>query len=131
MITAVALACGRAPATTRPHPTSAPMDTLTRYEQLNDFVGKNVWVEGILKMEKFTNKGGRILEFYEFWLEMNDGNSVLLRNVGEAMSKEPFTHYVRIKAHVFHGMLDTDDPNVQSRVGFRLDFTDVQIISRR
>lgn len=100
------------------------------YAELESFKGKNIKAEGILIMEKFTDKGGREHETYEFWLEMDGGNKVKVRNVGEAMSKEPFTHKVHLDCKVFYGNIDSDDPKVQSRVGFRLDFTTVTIIDR-
>ena len=100
------------------------------YAELESYKGKKIKAEGILIMEKFTDKGGREHEAYEFWLEMDGGNKVKVRNVGEAMSKEPFTHKVHMDCKVFYGNIDSDDPKVQSRVGFRLDFTTVTIIDR-
>lgn len=107
------------------------MPVISNYEDLKANIGKDVILEGIMKMEKFVNKGGREFEFYEFWLEMNDGHQILLRNRGEAMSKEPFTHKVHIEGNLFYGNVDSTNPNAQSRVGYRLDFTKVTIVERR
>lgn len=100
------------------------------YDELKIHIGKDIIAEGTLLMEKFVDKGGREHESYEFWLEMDGGNKVKVRNVGEAMSKEPFTHKVHMACKVFYGNIDSDDPKVQSRVGYRLDFTTVTIIDR-
>ena len=110
--------------------TISTMDTITTYAGLKPYIGKEAYVEGVLLMKKFVDKRGREHEIYEFWLEMDGGNRVMVRNIGEAMSKEPFTHKVRMKALVFYGNIDSDSPEVQSRVGYRLDFTEVVIIKR-
>ncbi len=106
------------------------MKIITRFEELNEVINQEVLVEGILLMKKFVNKANKTLDFYEFWLEMDNKNLVKVKNVGQAMSKEPFTHKVRLKTTVFFGNIDSSDPNVQSRVGYRLDFTEVEIIQR-
>ena len=103
---------------------------VSTYAELEKYKGKNITAEGTLLMEKFIDKGGREHEMYEFWLEMDGGNKVKVNNVGEAMSKEPFTHKVHMECKVFYGNIDSDDPKVQSRVGYRLDFTTVTIIDR-
>jgi hypothetical protein len=107
------------------------MTVIKNYEDLKANIGKDVILEGIMKMEKFVDKRNRVHEFYEFWLEMNDGHQVKLRNAGEAMSKEPFTHKVHIEGNLFYGNIDSSNPEAQSRVAYRLDFTKVTIVERR
>lgn len=108
------------------------MDILTHSSSFKDYVGKEVVLEGLMQMKKFNNKAGRGMDFYEFYLEMQDGTSILLRNnTGKALSKEPFTHKVHLRGKIFYGNIDDNDPKVQSRVGYRFDFTEWKIIERR
>ena len=91
-------------------------------------MGENVVLEGVMLMEKFTDKKGSVHDFYEFWLEMNGNQRVFLRNAGEAISKEPFTRKVHIEGKLFHGNIDSDNEIAQSRVGYRLDFYKITIV---
>lgn len=110
----------------------ASMVIITHSDQLQDHLGKEVIVEGIMQMKKFVDKGGRIREFYEFYVELADGRLILLRNMtGKPLSKEPFTRKVQLRGRLFYGNIDSDDPEVQSRVGYRFDFTDWKIIARK
>lgn len=112
------------------NPTSMPV--ITESSQLEQSIGQEVIVEGIMQMKKFVNKGGISMEYYEFWVELADGKHILLRNsTGGALSKEPFTHKVHLKGRLFYGSVDSDDPKVQSRIGYRLDFSAWEIVERR
>lgn len=112
---------------------SLSTDVIKNYDELSSSVGKQVILEGKMIMEKFVNKAGKESDFYEFWLEMknskNETQLVMLRNKGEAISKEPITKQVHITGILFHGNIDNDDPKVQSRVGYRLDYTAIKIIA--
>jgi hypothetical protein len=105
-----------------------PATLVTKYDSLQFHKGKTVILEGIMQMEKFVNKRGDVGDFYEFWLEMDGKNKVKLRNAGDAISKEPFTRKVHIQGVLFYGNIDSDDPKVQSRVGYRLDFNKITIL---
>jgi hypothetical protein len=108
------------------------MPVITESSQLEQHIGKEVVIEGIMQMKKFINKGGVPMEYYEFWVVLADGKNILLRNnTGSALSKEPFTHKVHLTGRLFYGNMDSDDPKVQSRVGYRLDFTAWKIVERR
>lgn len=108
------------------------MSVITESAQLEQHIGKEVIVEGIMQMKKFINKRGMPMEYYEFWVELADGKHILLRNnTGRALSKEPFTHKVHLAGTLFYGNMDSDDPRVQSRVGYRLEFTSWKIVERR
>ncbi|WP_133121469.1 hypothetical protein [Raineya orbicola] len=107
------------------------MKVLTQKSELQENIGKDVILEGIMQMQKFQNKAGRIFEFYEFWLQMADGTRVLLRNnMGHPLSKEPFTRKVHLKGKLFYGNIDSEDGKAQSRLGYRLDFTEWKIVER-
>jgi hypothetical protein len=108
------------------------MPVITESSQLEQHIGKEVVIKGIMQMKKFINKGGVPMEYYEFWVVLADGKNILLRNnTGSALSKEPFTHKVHLTGRLFYGNMDSDDPKVQSRVGYRLDFTAWKIVERR
>lgn len=108
------------------------MEVLTNSSDLKKNVGKEVILEGIMHMKKFRNKANKVIDFYEFWLEMSDGTWVLLRNnTGSPLSKEPFTHKVHLKGQLFFGNIDSNSMHVQSRLGYRLDFTSWEIVDRR
>lgn len=107
-----------------------PLPVIKEYDQLKKYVGKTITLEGTLLMEPFVDKGGRTHEdIQELWLEMNDQHRVKLRNIGEALSKEPFTHRVYIRGTLFYGNIDSDQPEAQSRVGYRLDFDRITMLS--
>lgn len=111
---------------------NAKMTIITKSSELQEQIGKEVILEGIMQMKKFVNKGGREMDFYEFYVELEDGKHILLRNnTGKPLSKEPFTHKVHLTGKLFYGNIDNDDPNVQSRIGYRFDFTSWKIIERK
>lgn len=108
------------------------MPVITESSQLEQYIGKEVILEGLMQMKKFINKGGMPMEYYEFWVELADGKNILLRNsTGAALSKEPFTHKVHLKGTLFYGSIDSNKPEEQSRMGYRLDFTSWKIVERR
>lgn len=110
------------------------LTVISNYDELKPHVGKVVILEGKMTMEKFVNKAGKEGDFYEFWLEMKNTegkiNQVMLRNKGEAISKEPITRQVQITGTLFYGSVDTDNPMAQSRVGYRLDYNAIKIIGQ-
>ena len=111
---------------------NAKMTIITKFSELQEQIGKEVILEGIMQMNKFVNKGGREMDFYEFYVELEDRKHILLRNnTGNPLSKEPFTHKVHLTGKLFYGNIDNNDPQVQSRVGFRFDFTEWKIIERK
>lgn len=110
------------------------MKVLSQKSELQAHINQEVILEGIMQMKKFENKNQAELglEYYEFWLLLADGYKVLLVNkTGKPLSKEPFTKKVRIKGKLFYGDIDNYtqiEEKVQSRVGYRLDFTELKII---
>lgn len=108
------------------------MTVISQSTQLQEHIGREVILEGIMQMQKFVNKGGLEMDFYEFYVELADGKRILLRNnTGKPLSKEPFTHKVHLTGKLFYGNIDNNDPQVQSRVGYRFDFTEWKIIERK
>ncbi|GAB4134049.1 MAG: hypothetical protein OHK0045_19590 [Raineya sp.] len=108
------------------------MTIVSQSTQLQEHIGKEIILEGIMQMRKFVNKGGQEMDFYEFYIELADGKRILLRNkTGNPLSKEPFTHKVHLKGKLFYGNIDSNEPKAQSRLGYRFDFTGWKIIERR
>lgn len=95
------------------------------YKDLEQNKGKNVYVMGTIIKEEFVNKGGRATGIYETLLKLSDGETVHIRNKGE--NKYDFEKFVdkkvKLEAYIFYGNIDSDNPEHQSRVGYRIDFT--------
>lgn len=100
------------------------------YSQLNDLKNKEAIVYGKIVQKEFVNKGGRSTGVMETLLELKDGETVHIRNKGENNYEyEKLTgKKVEIKALIFYGNIDSDNPEHQSRVGFRIDFSEIKVI---
>jgi hypothetical protein len=98
---------------------------VSTYEDLTNYISKEIIAEGIIVEEKFVNKGGKEMNFTEFWLEMNDKHRILLRQKGNAKAKDFLNKKVKTQGNLFYGNVDSDNPNAQSRVGYRLDYTNI------
>jgi hypothetical protein len=59
-----------------------------------------------------------------------DSGMVQLRNGAGPISKEPITQKVHIKGTLNYGSIDSDNPDVQSRLGFWLVFTQIDMLER-
>ena len=75
-------------------------------------------------MNKANKEGG----FTEFWLEMDSSNLVLLRQKDKVFAKDYINHKVQVKGKLFQGNIDSDDPKVQSRYGYRLDYIEINVV---
>lgn len=100
------------------------------YSQLNDLKNKEAIVYGKIIQKEFVNKGGRATGVMETLIELKDGETVHIRNIGENKYEyEKLTgKKVEMKALIFYGNIDSDNPEHQSRVGFRIDFSEIHII---
>jgi hypothetical protein len=90
--------------------------------------GKEVLIYGKIIQKEFVNKGGRNTGVMETLLQLNDGETVHIRNKGE--NKYDYEKLagknVEMKAIIFYGNIDSDNPEHQSRVGFRIDYTEIR-----
>lgn len=95
------------------------------YKDLEQNKGKNVYVIGIIIKQEFVNKGGRATGIYETLLKLSDGETVHIRNKGK--NQYDFEKFidkkVKLEAYIFYGNIDSDNPEHQSRIGYRIDFT--------
>lgn len=100
------------------------------YSQLNDLKNKEATVYGKIVQKEFVNKGGRATGVMETLIELKDGETVHIRNIGENKYEyEKLTgKKVEMKALIFYGNIDSDNPEHQSRVGFRIDFSEIKVI---
>lgn len=85
-----------------------------------------VWKYGIISEDVFVDKGGRthndIKDYYFLTANSEDYINVpKCKGITEKMSDYSFW-YVKARVKNFDGLWDTDDPNVQSRVGPYLIF---------
>ncbi|HAP44755.1 MAG: hypothetical protein A2087_12235 [Spirochaetes bacterium GWD1_61_31] len=101
---------------------------ITDLGKLRQYHGSLVRLDGRMSMESFQDKGGRQHDWFELWLTLDDGQLILLRSVMGPISKQPITHRVRVTGRLFYGNVDSDDPRAQSRVGYRLDFSAMEIV---
>ncbi len=85
-----------------------------------------IWKTGIITEEIFVDKGGRqhqdIKDYYFLTADSEDFINVpKCRGIKEKMSEYSYW-FVKARVKNFDGLWDTDDPNVQSRVGPYLIF---------
>ncbi|MDD3741493.1 MAG: hypothetical protein PHH30_09640, partial [Bacteroidales bacterium] len=85
-----------------------------------------IWKTGIITEEIFVDKGGRphqdIKDYYFLTADSEDFINVSkCKGIKEKMSEYSYW-YVKARVKNFDGLWDTDDPNVQSRVGPYLIF---------
>lgn len=98
---------------------------IANYDSLDGYKSKEIIAIGVVKEEKFVNKGGKEMDFTELWLEMNDGRQIMLRQKGKKSAKDFVNRKSAVQGVLFYGNIDSDNPNAQSRVGYRLDYTDI------
>ena len=78
------------------------------------------WMSGIIKTESFVNKAGiEQPEYQEHYFLCTSGEYFLKKSESHYQTniKEAENKHVKILAHIEDGLWDTNDPNVQSRVG--------------
>ncbi len=99
-------------------------------KQLEEAKGKNSIVYGTIIREEFINKGGRSTGYFETLIKIEDGETVHLRNKGENKYdyQELDNKKVKIEAVIFYGNIDSDNPEHQSRVGYRIDYTTITVV---
>lgn len=92
--------------------------------------GKNAIVYGTIIREEFINKGGRATGNFETLIKLEDGETVHLRNKGENKYnyEELANKKVKIEAVIFYGNIDSDNPEHQSRVGYRIDYGTITVV---
>jgi hypothetical protein len=93
-------------------------------ETLEANKGKNAIVYGTIIREEFINKGGHATGNFETLIKLEDGETVHLRNKGENKYdyKKLEGKKVKMEAVIFYGNIDSDNPEHQSRVGYRIDY---------
>ncbi len=99
-------------------------------KQLEENKGKNAIVFGTIIREEFINKGGRATGNFETLIKLEDGETVHIRNKGENKYnyEELANKKVKMEAVIFYGNIDSDNPEHQSRVGYRIDYTTITVI---
>lgn len=99
-------------------------------KQLEENKGKKVIVYGTIIREEFINKGGRATGNFETLIKLEDGKTIHLRNKGENKYnyEELADKKVKTEAVIFYGNIDSDNPEHQSRVGYRIDYTVITVI---
>lgn len=99
-------------------------------EQMKENKGKNAIVFGTIIREEFINKGGRATGNFETLIKLEDGETVHIRNKGENkyVYEDLSNKKVKMEAVIFYGNIDSDNPEHQSRVGYRIDYTTITII---
>jgi hypothetical protein len=98
--------------------------------QLKENKGKNAVVYGTIIREEFINKGGRATGNFETLIKLEDGETVHIRNKGENKYnyEELANKKVKMEAVIFYGNIDSDNPEHQSRVGYRIDYTTITVL---
>jgi hypothetical protein len=107
------------------------MPVLTHKSQLAAHIGQEVCVEGVLRTRKYIDKAGRTSDFEEPWLEMEAEEWVLVRATStHLLAQLPYDRKVQLVGKVFYGSVDSDDPQVQSRIGYRIDWKEIKIVEK-
>ncbi len=103
-------------------------DSVNYFEQLELSKGKTAVVYGKIIRTDFINKAGKTTGVKETLLELSDGATVNIRNTGD--KKYNYDYYenksVKMTGVVFYGNIDSDNPDHQSRVGYRIDYTSIE-----
>lgn len=99
-------------------------------KEMEENKGKNAYVFGTIIQKEFINKGGRATGVMEILLELKDGETVHIRNKGENIYDYETVKdkKVKLEAIIFYGNIDSDNPEHQSRVGYRIDYTTITVI---
>jgi hypothetical protein len=94
-------------------------------ETLEANKGKNAIVYGTIIQVDFVNKAGKSTGIKETLLKLDDGETVHLRNKGDSTYFYPdlVNKKVKMTAVIFYGGIDSDNPEHQSRIGYRIDYT--------
>ena len=77
-------------------------------------------VEAKVIKEPFVNKAGNELDFSEYYIEVKQHTYFIKWSESKVQQSdiEPFVNKkVKLKIEVKDGLWDTDDPNMQSRIG--------------
>lgn len=107
------------------------MQILTNKSALAAHIGQDACIEGVLQKRKYTNKAGKLIDFEEPWLELEKNEWVLVRLASTHLLAElPYGSKVQLIGKVFYGSVDSDDPQVQSRLGYRIDCQEIKIIKK-
>lgn len=105
--------------------TSKVEKDLIKYEETVEFIeienSEYMWKTGIITMSPFVNKIGEVMpEYAEHYFLCSEGEYFIklmdCKNVN-AEVKDFKNKYVKMHISIGDGLWDTNDPNVQSRVG--------------
>jgi len=77
---------------------------------------------GVIVKENFVDKGGRVYDdAVDYYFKTDEGEvfiKIAAGNVSRDEIRKNLDKKVKVKGkHIYFGLWDTDDPNVQSRVG--------------
>lgn len=99
-------------------------------KELEAAKNENVKVFGTLIQENFVNKAGKSTGIQETLLKLSDGETVHLRNVGQNVYSYPdlINKKVELTGVVFYGAIDSDNPEHQSRIGYRINYSTLTIL---
>jgi len=99
-------------------------------EQLLENKGKYATVYGTIIQEDFINKAGRATGVKETLIKLEDGETVHIRNKGSNTYSydELLNKKVKLNAFIFYGGIDSDNPEHQSRIGYRIDYTEITVL---
>ncbi|RLD71247.1 MAG: hypothetical protein DRJ10_19600 [Bacteroidetes bacterium] len=95
-----------------------PKQNTTNEHQVNQ---RFKTMKGKIVKVDFVNKGGRkIPDVFDYFFEIN-GEKLFIKITEGKVSRDEIANYlnkeVKIKGFKSNGLWDTDDPNVQSRIG--------------
>ena len=96
----------------------AQRPVLSHSQDLSAHSGQVLGLSGQYEWIEFRDKANRPRGFGEPWLKLEGGHRVLLRGFKNLpQDSQNLTLYGRL----FWGSIDSDNPQVQSRLGYRLD----------
>jgi len=106
------------------------MKEVRTIKDMEENKAKNAFVFGTIIREEFTNKGGRATGNFETLIKLEDGETVHIRNKGENKYnyEDLANKKVKMEAFIFYGNIDSDNPEHQSRVGYRIDYTVISVV---
>ena len=91
------------------------------------------WHSGIIKTESFVNKAGiEQPEYQEHYFLCTSGEYFIKKSESHYKSnlKDAENKHIKVLAHIEDGLWDTNDPNVQSRVGPYICIDSIVIIDK-
>ncbi|MDD3687093.1 MAG: hypothetical protein PHE56_10055 [Bacteroidales bacterium] len=102
----------------------------TTVADIPEFSGSYEWKNAIIYSESFTDKGGQEHhEIKDYFIFTQDGEYFIKLSeckTSDLKIEQINAHLVRVRVKISDGLWDTNDPNVQSRVGSYAVFDSIQ-----